>query len=167
MSPPDFAKPVQLIDWLEKRTYLAWLVLVISGAAVAALKYFFPKDSGQEAAAILFSILLIIAAVTLLFNFGDKQHGKFVRLRRLAKDEQTVAQRFVKEECATCNFSAGTNGIWSLVGKRILIVHDHLTPDAGDGGVLVCEMKLWAFRYLNKHHKLVGLPVSTQSAVHK
>jgi len=166
MATPDLSKPVRLIDWLEKRIYLAWLVFVISGLVVALAEYFTPKDTDQEAVVILFGILFVISAVILSFSFGDKEHGKLVRLRRLAQDEYLVMQRFIKENSATLNFQAFEHGIWSLAEKRILTVYDHLTPDAGDGGVLVCGIKPWAFRYLNRHRELVGLP-SMQSIAGK
>lgn len=68
----------------------------------------------------------------------------------LGADEDRILQEFIARGAKTCQFPAWYAGITGLVEKRILIIDRHVTPDAEDGGVLVCRIKNWAFHSLVK-----------------
>lgn len=104
-------------------------------------------------------LTLLWTSFSYLIVFGGaekwRQLESFSHLRQLADDERIVLQAFIRENRLTCQFQAWASGVSGLVEDKILVIDRHIDQNARNGGVLVCRIKPFAFRYLKKHTILI------------
>jgi hypothetical protein len=166
----DFTNPVEwakslivILDWLISRIREVFVLFVVASLARWLPEYWLNRMGLDPQNHIYHVTVLRIWWGSLLYFIvfgGAEVIRRFEikrELRHLSGDEKEILQDLISNDKKTCQRTAWHSGPDSLEESKIITIKRNVGADARDGGVLVCTIKSWIFRYLKKHRQLIGL----------
>lgn len=154
-SASEVSTSIDIFDRLMSHPKLTGAIFAFSGSGLI-FSYFFPNAIPRP---LQITLMVCVggSGFLLFYNFCAglivRQRMKR-RLHHLSQDEKETLRRFVETNQMTCQFVAYLSGPDSLRAAEILTINRNVSPDAMDGGILVCTLvEPWILRYLQKHQQ--------------